>query len=63
MAGKTNPAEAQSGTIRGDYALITRKNMIHAADTLENARREIEIFFKSNEILKYKKPTESQYLL
>jgi len=63
MAGKTNPAEAQSGTIRGDYALITRKNMIHAADTLENARREIEIFFKSNEIMKYKKPTESQYLL
>jgi nucleoside-diphosphate kinase len=63
MAGKTNPVEAQPGTIRGDYALITRKNMIHASDTLENANREIEIFFKPNEILRYKKPTESQYLL
>ena len=63
MAGSTNPVEAQPGTIRGDYALITRKNMIHASDTLENAEREIEIFFKPNEILKYKKPTESQYLL
>ena len=63
MAGSTNPVEAQPGTIRGDYALITRKNMIHASDTLENAEREIEIFFKRNEILKYRKPTESQYLL
>jgi len=63
MAGKTNPVEAQPGTIRGDYALITRKNMIHASDNLENARKEIEIFFKPKEILKYKKPTESQYLL
>lgn len=63
MAGKTNPVDAQPGTIRGDYALITRKNIIHASDTLENARREIEIFFKPKEILKYKKPTESQYLL
>ena len=63
MAGKTNPVEAQPGTIRGDYALITRKNIIHASDTLENAKKEIEIFFKSNEILKYQKPTESRYLL
>jgi nucleoside-diphosphate kinase len=63
MAGKTNPVEAQPGTIRGDYALVTRKNMIHAADTPENAKREIKILFKPNEILKYKKPTESQYLL
>jgi len=63
MAGKTNPVEAQPGTVRGDYALVTRKNIIHAADTPENAKREIKIFFKPNEILKYKKPTESQYLL
>jgi len=63
MAGETNPVEAQPGTIRGDYGLITRKNIIHASDTLENAKKEISIFFKSNEVLKYKKPTESQYLL
>ena len=63
MIGSTNPVEAHPGTIRADYALNTRKNMIHASDTLENAKKEIDIFFKSNEILKYKKPTESQYLL
>jgi nucleoside-diphosphate kinase len=63
IAGNTNPVEATPGTIRGDFALVTRKNMIHASDTLEHAKREIDIFFKPKEILKYKKPTESQYLL
>jgi len=63
MIGKTNPAEAQPGTIRGDYALNVQKNIIHAADSLENAKREIKILFKPKEILQYKKPTESQYLL
>jgi len=63
MVGKTSPVEAQPGTIRGDYALTTTKNIIHAADSAENAEREIKIFFSSNEILKYLKPTESKYLL
>jgi nucleoside-diphosphate kinase len=63
MMGKTNPAEAQPGTIRGDYALNVQKNIIHAADSLENAKREIKILFESKEILQYKKPTEAQYLL
>ena len=63
MVGRTNPVEAQPGTIRGDYALTTTKNIIHAADSAENAEREIKIFFSSNEILKYLKPTESKYLL
>jgi len=63
MIGKTNPVEAQPGTIRGDYALTTTKNIIHATDSAENAEREIRIFFSPNEILKYQKPTESKYLL
>ncbi len=62
MIGKTNPVEAQSGTIRGDFALNVRKNMIHASDSLENAKREIGIFFRFDEILKYRKPTEAQYM-
>jgi len=63
MIGKTNPVEAQPGTIRGDYAITTTKNIIHAADSTENAEREIKIFFSPDEILKYQKPTESKYLL
>jgi len=62
MIGKTNPIEAQPGTIRGDFALNVRKNMIHASDNLENAKKEIEILFRSDEILEYRKPTEAQYM-
>jgi len=62
IIGKTNPIEAQHGTIRGDFALNVRKNMIHASDSLENAKKEIEILFGSDEILEYRKPTEAQYM-
>lgn len=63
MIGKTNPMEAKLGTIRGDFALNVRKNMIHASDSLENAKKEIDILFEPHEILEYRKPTEVQYLL
>jgi len=36
--------------------------MIHASDSLENAKKEIEILFGSDEILEYRKPTEAQYM-
>ncbi|AEF96990.1 nucleoside-diphosphate kinase [Methanotorris igneus] len=45
MIGKTNPAEAEPGTIRGDFALSTPDNLIHASDSKENAEREIKLFF------------------
>ena len=45
LAGKTNPLEAGPGTIRGDYATITRENLIHASDSETSAEREIKIFF------------------
>jgi nucleoside-diphosphate kinase len=45
LAGKTNPLEAGPGTIRGDFATITRENLIHASDSEESAAREIKIFF------------------
>jgi len=55
MIGKTDPLEAQPGTIRGDFAVNVQKNIIHASDSLENARKEIVIFFKADEILDYHK--------
>ncbi len=56
MIGATNPCEADPGTIRRDYGLTITKNAIHATDSLENAEREIKIFFKSEEIISSKKP-------
>ncbi|MHA6759928.1 nucleoside-diphosphate kinase [Streptacidiphilus sp. PAMC 29251] len=45
LAGKTNPLEAGPGTIRGDFATITRENLVHASDSEASAEREIAIFF------------------
>ena len=48
--GKTNPAEAAEWTIRKLYAASGSRNAVHASDSLENAAREISIFFNASEI-------------
>lgn len=53
MIGATDPAVAHPGTIRGDYAVSTGHNMIHASDSAGSARREIEIFFTAGELSDY----------
>lgn len=58
MVGSTNPKEADLGTIRGDYAIETGRNIIHASDSPESAKREIPLFFNDYEILKYEMPDE-----
>lgn len=50
MMGSTNPIDATAGTIRGDFALNIRNNIIHGSDSLTNAEREIKNFFNENEI-------------
>ncbi|MBU4194735.1 MAG: nucleoside-diphosphate kinase [Actinobacteria bacterium] len=45
LMGNTDPLKAAPGTIRGDYATNVTKNLIHGSDTLENAEREIALFF------------------
>jgi len=45
MNGATNGVEAAPGTIRGDYALSNRYNLVHASDSPESATREIAIWF------------------
>ena len=45
MVGATNSAQAEPGTIRGDFALNTANNIIHASDSTESAEREIANFF------------------
>lgn len=63
MIGATNPLEASPGTIRGDLALVTENNIIHASDSLESAEREMSIFFSEEELAKYEKPSDAGFLL
>lgn len=49
--GKTNPAQADEGTIRKLYAESGSRNAVHASDSPESAAREISIFFNAQEIL------------
>lgn len=53
LAGSTNPDSAEPGTIRGDYGVTTKKNIVHASDSPESAKREIALFFKEDEIINY----------
>ncbi len=50
LMGATNPKEAKAGTIRADFAESIDANAVHGSDSLENAKIEIEFFFKPNEI-------------
>jgi len=59
MIGATNPQDAISGTIRGDLAMQTGRNIIHGSDSSESAKREIELFFNEYEIQDYKRIDEA----
>ncbi|MBP79189.1 MAG: nucleoside-diphosphate kinase [Deltaproteobacteria bacterium] len=50
LMGATNPAEAEAGTIRADYAESIDANAVHGSDSQDSAEREIEYFFNSDEI-------------
>ncbi|KUF14740.1 MULTISPECIES: nucleoside-diphosphate kinase [Streptomyces] len=45
LAGPTDPIAAAPGSIRGDFGVIVRENLIHASDSAESAERELKIFF------------------
>ena len=45
VIGATNPLEATTGSIRGDFAIEVGKNMVHGSDSNESAAREAAIFF------------------
>ena len=46
LMGATNPKEAKEGTIRKKYGISIDKNSVHGSDSLENAKIEIDFFFK-----------------
>ncbi len=46
LMGATNPKDAEEGTIRKKYGLSIDKNSVHGSDSIENAKIEIDFFFK-----------------
>lgn len=52
VMGATDPKQAAPGTIRGDFAEEIGQNIVHGADSLESAKREIPIFFSGDDIIR-----------
>jgi nucleoside-diphosphate kinase len=55
MVGATRPHEAAPGTIRGDFALETAQNLVHASDGAETAVSEIALWFAPDELVSYER--------
>jgi nucleoside-diphosphate kinase len=55
MVGSTQGREALPGTIRGDFSVSNQSNIVHASEDDEAAKKEIERFFKREEIHEYRK--------
>ncbi len=58
MMGATFGSKAASGTIRGDFGVSNSYNLVHGSDSPEAAAREISLFFKSGEVLEFKRAGE-----
>ena len=58
LVGATNPSDACAGTIRGDLGLDMGRNVIHASDSPESAKREISIHFSDEELVSYSRIDE-----
>jgi len=50
LVGKTNPDEADDGSIRADFSSFSTTNLVHASDCEESAQRELNLYFKEEEI-------------
>lgn len=53
--GATDPIKAAPGTIRHDYSMLISRNLTHASDSIENALKEINLWFKPEEIFEWKR--------
>ena len=59
MMGKTFGPEAEPGTLRGDYGLSKRYNLIHGSDSPQVAQEEIARFFRPEELMSYDRPVDA----
>jgi nucleoside-diphosphate kinase len=58
MMGSTRPAEAQPGTIRGDFGLEVGRNIVHGSDGPETASFEIDLFFDQPELVDWERSVD-----
>src|SRR5215475_14307203 len=49
LIGATDGVKAAAGTIRGDYAISVQNNLVHGSDSVENAQKEIALWFRPDE--------------
>ena len=56
--GATRPVEAAPGTVRGDFALETAQNLVHASDSAATAAAELELWFAPHELLAYEREVD-----
>ncbi|KAF8408372.1 hypothetical protein HHK36_007521 [Tetracentron sinense] len=61
LIGVTNPLQAEPGTIRGDLAVQTGRNVVHGSDSPENGKREIALWFTEDEICQWT-PAQAPWL-
>jgi nucleoside-diphosphate kinase len=54
LLGATNPLLSAPGTIRGDFAIDVGRNVCHGSDSVENAEKEISLWFKAEDLVEYK---------
>jgi nucleoside-diphosphate kinase len=59
LVGATDPHNAIPGSIRGDYGLDIQRNIVHAADSVENAKTEYSIYFDEEELILYTRIDEA----
>lgn len=57
--GATRPNEAAPGSVRGDFALETGMNIVHASDSPENATNELALWFEAGELLDYERAIDA----
>lgn len=58
VVGTTKGFEAEAGSIRGDYGMSGSQNLIHASDSVESAKKEMEIMFEGEEVYEYESLSE-----
>ncbi len=56
--GATNPANAEPGTLRGEFGVDVGRNLVHASDGAESAAREIGLWFTPDELLPWERANE-----
>jgi nucleoside-diphosphate kinase len=57
--GATNPTDAAPGSVRHDFGLEVGRNLTHASDSVENSKIEIDLWFKSNELVNWARAVDS----